>query len=178
MPIVTQEELAQLVPRDPLGTLGIVPSPLQVANRLHGLVRHVHLGQIAGTEEVRQLSRVTAVGLHAVAWFARHQGRGDHEAIDPRLAQATAQAKTRGTGLVTDLQDLAVLEEHFQRFPQTHSVVGDRLPVPRRLPPFAGDGNHDRILVYIQTDVNYTRTHWTSPPVCGSVVKGVVTTTL
>ena len=55
MPIVTQEELAQLVPRHPLGTLGVVPGTLQVADRFHGLVRNIHLRQIAGAKEVREL---------------------------------------------------------------------------------------------------------------------------
>jgi hypothetical protein len=84
----------------------------------------------------------------------------------------------RWAGVVADLQDLAVLDQHFYGFPQTHSIIRDRLPVLRRLPSLAGHGNHDRILVYIQTDVNHTRTHWTSPPVCGSVVKGCLSTTL
>ena len=77
---------------------------------------------------------------------------------DSCFSQTTAKPKPGGTGFVADLQDFAIPDQHSQRFPQTHPVVGNGLPLLGRFPAFAGHGNRDRILVYIQIDVNYTRT--------------------
>ena len=119
-----------------------------------------------------QFAGVAAIGLHAVARFTRNQGRSDHDTINSRFAETAAKPESGGAGLVADPQDLAALDQRLQHLAQLYPIVGNRLPSLGLLSAFAGKGNHDRILVYIHPNVNYTSTHWTSPFVCGSVEKG------
>ena len=165
VPIVTQKKLAQLVPGGAFGTLGVAAGALQIADGLDGLVGHMHLGQIARPQEMGEPLGVAAVGLHAVARLARHERGSDDNAIDTGLSQSPAQPESGGPGFVTHLQGLTVLDEHFQGFLEPNPVIGDRLPFLRRFPTLTGNRDNDGILMYIQSDINYTLTHWTSPPI-------------
>lgn len=53
-PLMSQEELAELVARHALRLLGVVARPLQVAHRLRRLVGNVDLREVARPQEARQ----------------------------------------------------------------------------------------------------------------------------
>ena len=83
----------------------------QIAHRFMSLVRGPYLRQLTGAEQPRQLDRVPAVRLHAVAGPTRDQRRGDNRAGVTKLLYLALQPVTCRTSLVTEVQPDARLRE-------------------------------------------------------------------
>ena len=160
---VPQEELRELVPCGPLGPLGVVAGPLEVADRLGGRVEHVDRREVPRAEVLGELLGVAAVGLDPGPGLDRDQRRGDDLAGDPGRLQPAGQAEPGRPRLVAAPQ--RPRRPQPQQPPdQTRDVVGDRPQRLRRLPIPHGDGDRDRVAMDVETD----------EPNCGSLIHGPV----
>ena len=76
------------------------PRPDQVPHRLMRCIRNPHGGQFAGSVQLRQHHRVSAIGLDPIAGFHRNR-RGRHDrAFMAKICDLPMQPVTARTGFV------------------------------------------------------------------------------
>jgi hypothetical protein len=112
--------------------MGILARAAQVA---HGLVfnrRRMHLGQQSRTQQLRQLARVTTIGLDPIARLARDQRRRHHHALGARLPDPALQRVAAGTRFVTEANLAASSQTlHLPHHPPHRRLLVRRFPLDR-----------------------------------------------
>jgi hypothetical protein len=161
--LVAQQKRLELVTGLRARVHRILARPRQVADRLVAGVRNPHRAQLARAREFGQAQAVTPVGLDAIARAFGNQRRGDDLAAIALRRQRALQPVTSGACLVHHVQRARITQPP-QRLEQLGHVVPD--PPDQSPSPSArlGRPNRDRILVYVQSDVNLDTLFHGRPP--------------
>jgi len=116
---------------------GILSRSAQIPDGFFFGSRRVNFGQQAGSQQLRELSRVPPIRLDVIAGLDRDQRGGDDLAVDPRLLELPLERVAAGSGLVTSL-DLACpfSQKPFPKPPYSGGLVLDF--------PFNGDATARR----------------------------------
>ena len=152
---VSQQKLAQPMPRLQLIFLGRFARPHQIAQGLMGRIRHPHRRQFAGTVAARQLLRIAAVGLHPISGLGRNQAGRDHLTGNPQLRELPIQHVPGRPGLIAGPQ-LLHRSELANQFANRFQAVRDhseRTDLSARF----GHRHGDRLGMDIQTYKAYLR---------------------
>src|SRR5271165_4683094 len=164
-PLVTQQKRAQLLTGHANRLHRRQTGADQVAHRLVCCIRHPNSGQQSAPVQDRQTGGVALVVLRPVAAFTRdHRGR-DHHAVFPQLGKRAVNTVAAGTGFVAELQRSAVsLAQTLDQLLQRRGGVG-KCAIRRGLPTVTrgGDGDDDRVLVYVHADKSCRLFHDPSP---------------
>ena len=129
-----QQEALQVLARLAEDPHGRGPRPDKIAHRLVRRIRHPDGGQFAGPMQLRQCHRITPVGLHPVARFARDQGRRHDHAGMTKPLELPLQAVAAWSRLVTEAQLLPGLANRAASFAITSARFGN-IPSCRTSPP-------------------------------------------
>src|SRR6478736_7858201 len=78
----------------------------EITHRLVPAVRNPHRGQLAGTQQLRQVDGITSVGLHSIAPLLRDQRWRNHNALMAECFDLSMELVTRGTCLVAECDPL------------------------------------------------------------------------
>ena len=158
-PAVALQEAVQPLAHAALGVLEVFPAALQVAHRLLRFVGHPHGRQLAVLEKPHQRQRIAPVGLDAVARPPRNQRGRHHRAGVPQGCELTVDAVAAGTGLVAKPQRGPTTGQLGRQLGQRGARRRYRSIQVRPLSAFTGQGDGDRIFMYVQGDEFRRFTH-------------------
>ena len=122
---MAQEELAQPMPRAQLILFAILARAHQIAQCFVRGIRDPHRCQIASTVATRQLFRIAAVRLDAIAWLGRRQRGRDHLTGHRQFRQLPIQTIASWARFVTGPQlfHRTQLPDHLAN---VFRLIGDR----------------------------------------------------
>lgn len=146
---LTQEKLAEPMPRPQLILFRCFPRAHEIPQRLLGGIGHVHRRELAGAITTRELERIAAIRLHAIARFRRDQRRRDHLAGDAKLRQLPVEHVPAGPGFIADPQ-LGRRAERAQPLGDRLRTIGNDPEAPR-LARRVRDRHRDRLGVDVES---------------------------
>jgi len=147
-----RQELEDVVTRFQNLSLERLATPDHVAHALLGFARNPHRGELPGTLEPRELTRIALVvlPLHARA-FRDQRRRDDLAGVAPLTERAMEHVP--GTARFITGAEFALAPEAIQEPFHLHEIVGQALAPRRRLGVGGQDRDGDRVLVHIHPEI-------------------------
>ena len=157
---VTQEECFELTHGAALVIDGIGSGAADIPDAFVRGIRHMHGSEFSGTVEAGELDGVAAVRLDLVAFWARDQGRGCHEAGDALLCQMPCDDESGGAGFVADAQFRSGMPELVEdRIQRTQRRWDCSIVAHFAVAAGIRSGDADRVGVDIESDIEYGSGH-------------------
>src|SRR5579864_7230860 len=101
---MTEEESQQLLALLAQILCGCLACAREVANRFMDRVGDPHQRQFASSVQPRKRDRVTAIGLHPIAWLLRNERGCDDRTIVPERLDLSVKPVSGGTCFVANVQ--------------------------------------------------------------------------
>jgi hypothetical protein len=155
---VADEELCEPVARSGEVLADVVASADEITHRFLLCGGNGDCGELAGTKEARELARVAAVGLHAVARSHWDQRRRNDFALDAHRGELPVHLESARTCLVTAAELVRITCEPLERSPDDLRIVRD-VAEHRLLRLSLEGGDDDPLGVHVQTNVSDNLLH-------------------